>query len=122
MKKLFKTFALIALTSFATFATETTESTASNFEIGMYSITNSSKVRLMLEKEKGVSLSISLKNKKGEVIFQEFVSKKSTSYNKYFKLASLEDGTYIFEIDNGSEKLTKTVSTATITNRKTEIL
>ncbi|SOE19715.1 hypothetical protein SAMN06298216_0219 [Spirosomataceae bacterium TFI 002] len=119
MKKLFKTFALIALTSFATFAND---NAASNFEVGMYSINNSSKVRILLEKDKGTNLTISLKNEKGEVIFKEFVNQKSTSYNKYFNLSNLADGKYTFVIDNGSEKIMKVVETETTTNRKLEIL
>lgn len=114
MKKLFKTFALIALTSFASFAHEN-DNKASTFEVGMYSLDNSHKVRLILEKEKNVSLTITLKNEKGQVIFKEYLSKKSTSYDKYFNLSELKNGTYTFEIDNGSEKVTKVVVTETET-------
>ena len=81
MKKLFKTFALIALTSIGSFANEA-KTTASNFEIGMYTIINTSSVRLLLEKEKGVYLTINLKNEKGEVIFKEYVSKIRNHYEK----------------------------------------
>jgi hypothetical protein len=107
MKKLFKTFALIALTATATFANENKENKASNFEVGMYSLNGTAKVRLLLEKEKGANLVVSLKNDKGEVLFKEFLGKNSTGYNKYFNLDELANGTYELVIDNGSEVITK---------------
>lgn len=83
------------------------------FEVGMYRITNSMKVNVMIEKITGKSLEINLLNEKNEVIYTEYVSKKSSKFAKKFDLAGLADGKYRFEISNGKEKITKEVNLET---------
>lgn len=83
------------------------------FDVGMYRITNSMKVNVMIEKKSGKSLEISLLNEKNEVIYTEYVSKKVNKFAKKFDLEGLADGKYRFEISNGKEKITKEVNLET---------
>lgn len=83
------------------------------FDVGMYRITNSMKVNVMIEKTAGKSLEINLLNDKNEVVYTEFVSKKASKFAKKFDLTGLADGMYRFEISNGNEKITREVNLET---------
>jgi hypothetical protein len=84
-----------------------------SFDVGMYRITNSMKVNVMIEKLKGNRVEISLKNDKNETIYTEYVGKKLVKFSKKFDLTGLADGKYHFEITNGKEKITKEVNLET---------
>lgn len=117
MKKLFKTFAIVLLTSATTFAAVKVEKKEvkqpTTFEIGMYNIQNTSKIRLMLGKAKGDVITVTLRNNIGEVLHQEVVRKNSTIYKTNFELDGLQDGTYHFEIESNNEKVVREVTVST---------
>lgn len=79
------------------------------FDVGMYRVVNSMKVNLLIEKEIGNSLEISLKNSNGEIIYVESLGKKMEKFAKKFDLSNLENGKYTFEIANGKEKIVKEI-------------
>ena len=128
MKKLFKTFALIALTA-------TTSLTASardheyksnlvketTFQVGMYSIASQDQVRLLMDKSEGAAVTVELKDASGTVLHKEVVNKKSTTYNRYFNIGDLENGTYTFVIKNGNESITKEIVKVSKTTQKIAI-
>jgi hypothetical protein len=118
MKKLFKTLAIVLLASATTFAATTeddkkTVKQPETFEIGMYNVKNTSKIRLMLEKAKGDVLVIKLRNETGDVLHKEVVNKRSTFYSTNFQLDGLEDGNYQFEIESNNEKVVREVTVST---------
>ncbi|MDP5120401.1 MAG: hypothetical protein NWQ46_02310 [Spirosomaceae bacterium] len=118
MKKLFKTLAIVLLASATTFATTIEDDKKevrqpTSFDIGMYNVKNTSKVRLMLEKAKGDVLTIKLRDADGEVIHTEVVNKKNTFYSTNFQLDGLKDGTYQFEITGKNEKVIREVTVST---------
>ena len=118
MKKLFKTLAIVLLASATTFATNIEDDKKEvkqpkTFDIGMYNVKNTSKIRLMLEKAKGDVLTVKLRSETGEVIHKEVINKKSTFYSTNFQLDGLKDGTYQFEITSDNEKVIREVTVST---------
>ena len=84
-----------------------------SFDVVLYRIVNSMKVNVMVEKLKGNTVEVSLKNEKNETIYTEFIGKKLVKFSKKFDLTGLADGKYRFEITNGKETITKEVNLAT---------
>ncbi len=118
MKKLFKTLAIVLLASATTFAATIEDDKKSvkqptSFDIGMYNVKNTSKIRLMLAKAKGDVITVKLLNEKGDVLHKEVVAKNSTLYKTNFELDGLEDGTYQFEIESSNEKVVREVTVST---------
>ncbi|MFN4084361.1 MAG: hypothetical protein ACK4LB_00385 [Spirosomataceae bacterium] len=60
---------------------------------------------------------VAIKSQDGEVLFSEFVVTREGRYAKVFDLSKLTDGTYLFVIENGSEKLEKPFVIATEVKR-----
>ncbi len=118
MKKLFKTLAVVLLASATTFATTIEDDKKevkqpTTFEIGMYNVKNTSKIRLVLEKAKGDFLTIKLRNEFGDLMHTEVVNKRSTFYSTNFDLDGLNDGRYTFEISSDNEKIVREVTVST---------
>ena len=120
MKKTIKNFAVALAAGIFTFSTVlATEPVATkldgnkSFDVGMYRIINSMRVSVAIEKTQGNVVEIRLKNDKNEVIYTEFVGKKSVKFAKKFDLTGLADGKYRFEISNGKEMITKEINVET---------
>lgn len=120
MKKTIKNFAVALAAGIFTFSTVlATEPVATkldgnkSFDVGMYRIINSMRVSVAIEKTQGNIVEIRLKNDKNEVIYTEFVGKKSIKFAKKFDLTGLADGKYRFEISNGKEMITKEINVET---------
>ncbi len=120
MKKTIKNFAIALVAGIFTFSTvlatepvETKLEANKSFDVGMYRIMNSMKVNLAVEKLKGNTVEITLKNDKNEIIYTEFIGKKLVKFSKKFDLTGLADGKYRFEITNGKETITKEVNVET---------
>ncbi len=65
------------------------------------------KVNFLLEKAQGKKLSVTLRNGKGEVLFNENITKNAKGYARRFDVASLSDGTYTIEVTDGETKMKK---------------
>ncbi len=127
MKNSFKTLAVALIAGIFTFSTvlasepiENKLTPSKSFDVGMYRIINSMKVNVTIEKTKGNSLEITLKNDKNETIYTEFVSKKLVAFAKKFDLTGLTDGKYRFEISDGKETITKEINVETHTPTPTD--
>lgn len=83
------------------------------FDVGMYRVINSMKVNVLIEKQQGKALDITLKNDRNEVIYSEVVAKNTGKFSKKFDLTGLSDGKYRFEISNGKEVISKEVNLET---------
>ncbi|MDR6563182.1 MULTISPECIES: hypothetical protein [unclassified Arcicella] len=118
MKSIVKTFAIALCSVLSFFANATDKNEATNtqksFAVGMYQTINTLQMNILIEKLEGKNLSISLKNEKGEVLANEYVGKKGTTYRGKFDLSELEDGKYSFEITDGATKIVKTVNVGTV--------
>lgn len=119
MKTLIKSFAfaltLGIVTSAATFA-ETNpginpDKTAS-YQSAVYT-TNSGKISIALDKQKGSTADIKLKNNDGQVLYSYHLGKNENTYRSRLSVNDLPDGVYQVEISNGAEVTTHTVTVST---------
>lgn len=124
MKKTLKNFAIALVAGAFTFSTvlaseqigkkdESKTASKRTFDVGMYRVINSMKVNVLVEKQEGKTLDITLKNDRNEVIYSELIGKKASKFSKKFDLVGLSDGKYRFEISNGKEIITKEVNLET---------
>lgn len=124
MKKTLKNFAIALVAGVFTFSTvlasepigkkdESKSVSKRTFEVGLYHVINSLKVNVLVEKQEGKALDITLKNDRNEVIYSELIGKKAVKFSKKFDLVGLSDGNYRFEISNGKEVITKEINLET---------
>ena len=83
------------------------------FDASMYRVINTMKVNLKLEKIQGMVVKVSLKDEHNQVLQRDYVSKKSVSFSQKYDLAELPDGTYHFEITDGTQVIIKDVQVGT---------
>ncbi|MER0440151.1 hypothetical protein [Emticicia sp. W12TSBA100-4] len=124
MKAQIKNFAIALVAGVFTFSTvlasepiskkdESKTASKRTFDVGMYRVINSMKVNVLIEKQQGKALDITLKNDRNEVIYSEVVAKQTGKFSKKFDLTGLSDGKYRFEISNGKEVISKEVNLET---------
>ena len=127
MKNLVKTFAIAALSAMTFISNANGANAASagiaptkskTFEVGIYQSVNTLKMNVLIEKSTDKDLMIELKDKNGEILASERVSKNEKTYHAKFDMSALEDGKYTFEFTKGNEKLVKEVELSTKTNRQ----
>ena len=119
MKTLIKSLALAlslaAITSSVTFA-ETNPGgkikTVATYKSGIY-MTQAGKLSIALDKEKGGTVSISMKSADGRVLYSQHLGKNDQIYRTRLNLNQLEDGVYQIEITNGVETTTQNVTIST---------
>ncbi len=119
MKTLIKSLAfalsLAAVTSSVTFA-ETNPGgktkVVATYKTGIY-MTQSGKLSIALDKEKGGTVSISLKGADGQLLYIQHLGKNDQTYRTRLNLNQLEDGVYQVEITNGVETTTQSVTIST---------
>ncbi|MPR35344.1 hypothetical protein [Salmonirosea aquatica] len=83
------------------------------FDIAMYKIKDSVKMRLLIEKDKDQKLSIVLFDKDGGVLHSETIYKGTEKYGRSFDFSKMKDGQYTIEVKNGKEVVGKTISLST---------
>ncbi len=71
------------------------------------------KVNLILTKSNNKRMWVTLRDGKGQIIYQETVSKNSDRFLKKFDLRQLGDGTYRFEVSDGEVTSAKEVTLST---------
>ncbi len=105
--------ATVAATPVSADPTAPAAKTAS-FTVFAYRTGNPMNVRVNVQKtDTRKTVVVTLKNKDGEVLFQEFMGKKETQHAFAFDLSELEDGAYTIEITSNQEKVTKTFDVST---------
>ena len=114
MKNLVKTFVIAALSVVSLISNATDDKVAptksKTFEVGMYQSVNTLKMNVMIEKSTDKNLSVVLKDDKGNVLYNERVTKGTKSYHGKYDLSDLADGKYTFEFTKGDEKVVKEVN------------
>lgn len=119
MKTLIKSLALAlslaAVTSSATLA-ETNPGgkikEVATYKTGIY-MTQGGKLAIALDKQKGGTVSISLKSADGQLLYSQHLGKNDQTYRTRLNLSQLEDGVYQVEITNGVETTTQNVTIST---------
>ncbi|GHB72032.1 hypothetical protein [Persicitalea jodogahamensis] len=79
------------------------------FEVGMYRIQKSLKMRLLLEKKPGKTVSVRLLDQQGHVLHDEVVGRQMHKYGRSFDFSQMEDGRYTLEISDGKELIQKDI-------------
>ena len=114
MKNLVKTFAIAALTAVSFISNANNGGVAptksKTFEVGMYQSVNTMKMNVMIEKSTDKNLLVVLKDEKGNVLYNERITKGAKSYHGKYDLSELGDGKYTFEFTKGDEKMIKEVN------------
>ncbi|MBN8827070.1 MAG: hypothetical protein J0I82_33940 [Spirosoma sp.] len=119
MKTLIKSFAfaltLGIVTSAASFA-ETNPGTnpdkTASYQSAVYT-TNSGKISIALDKQKGSTADIKLTNHAGQVLYSYHLGKNENTYRSRLSVSELPDGEYQVAITNGREVTTHTVTVST---------
>jgi hypothetical protein len=114
MKNLVKTFAIAALTAMSFISNATDNSLAptksKTFEVGMYQSVNTLKMNVLIEKSTDKNLTVTLKDEKGNILYNEKLGKKAKKYHGKYDMSELADGKYTFEFTKGDEKIVKEVN------------
>ena len=114
MKNFVKFFAVTALSAVSLISNGAVNNTAptklNTFEVGMYQSVNTMKMNVMIKKSADKSLSVVLKDEKGNVLYSERVTKGTECYHGKYDLSELADGKYTFEFIKGDEKVIKEVN------------
>jgi hypothetical protein len=88
---------------------ECANNSCAGFRIGMYRVKGTLTMKLMLEKEKGVKVTVVLKDKNGKVLHRDNFGKSVTKTGRKFNFSEVEDGTYTLEIADEHEKIEKQI-------------
>ncbi len=84
-----------------------------NFKIGMYRVVNTLTMNVLLEKEKGEQVDISLRDSAGKVIHQERVGKLAKKFGVKLNFSEVPDGRYTLEVSNAHESIVKKIDLST---------
>lgn len=106
MKKLVKPFVLLLLSVSMAFAAPKPQS----FKVGMYNVQNSHLLKVFVEKKRGESMIVEIKNKNGQTVVTKYLDKKSSKAAICFDLEDLEAGNYSMEISNKNEVFVKEIN------------
>ncbi|GAB3563495.1 hypothetical protein GCM10027578_07270 [Spirosoma luteolum] len=85
---------------------------ATVYQSGMYTAADGRLV-VMLNKQAGSKVSVSVKNAAGTSLVTEYMPKRENKACLKFDLSQLQDGTYTVEITNGSEVTQRQVTLST---------
>ncbi len=80
-----------------------------SFEVGMYRVRESLKMRLLMEKKLGKTVSIRLLDPNGQVLHDEVIGKQMQKYGRSFDFSQMKDGRYTFEISDGKDLIQKNI-------------
>jgi hypothetical protein len=83
------------------------------FQIGMYQIKNTLRLRLMMEKNPGERVTVRLLDQKGKVLHLEMVGKRTDRFSRSFDFSRVQDGSYTLEITNREERVQKEINLST---------
>jgi len=88
---------------------------AAAFKVGVYPSVESTKLNVLIAKEKGADISVQLRNEQGYILATQWVSRKETNCRLRFDLSELEDGKYQVVVSDGATKTVKEMNLATKT-------
>ncbi len=80
------------------------------FGASLYSVANTNKVKLAIDKIPDANVNIVLRDNYGKVVYHEVLKNSSDNlYRRVFDLAGMEEGTYYFVIMGKNTKVTKKI-------------
>lgn len=110
MKNLIKPILFVLLTAAASFAETNDVKNPSKLQVSVYNVQNSYTLKLFVEKQKGETVKVEVKNKAGVLLQTEYISKGVAKSGMNIDLSQLEKGTYSIEISTKTEKLVKEIN------------
>jgi hypothetical protein len=88
--------------------------TTSSYKVAVYpSSVAVAKLNVVVERQPGQSMIVSLKNSEGAVIGTQLIGKKQGTFRFQFDLADLQDGNYVVEVVSGNDKTVRPVTLST---------
>lgn len=78
-------------------------STIKPYAISMYKVDGKSLIKIFIDKLEGSKVRISVIDKSGEIVYQEFMGKKDTAFRTKLDLSNLETGKYSLEVTDGKK-------------------
>lgn len=120
MKALTNIFALAIAATFTAFSAahaddnlKTAKAAPAAYNVGMYVSKNTSTVNVMVEKQAGGTVKVSIKDDSGKILATQSLNGKEERIWTKFNLSELSDGTYTVEVTNGKDVTVKEVKLAT---------
>jgi len=124
MKTLITTLALALSLATVTVAADTNAidrpTKVARYASGIYT-TVTGKLHVSIDKQIGGTVTVSLKDANGTVLFNRQIAKKDTQFRTRFDLSQLTDGTYELELTNGVDVTRQTVVLATKLERTVQM-
>jgi Secretion system C-terminal sorting domain len=71
------------------------------YAISMYKVDGKSLINIFINKLEGTKVKISVIDKNGEIVYQEYLGKKETKFRTKLDLANLETGSYSLKVTDG---------------------
>jgi len=91
----------------------------SGLQTAVYQIPETTKFKVHFVNNSSHPVTIQLRDARNQVIYSEKISGKN--YIRKFDLEQLGDGTYTFEINNGSQRIVKEVDLHTVRARSVQV-
>ncbi|GAA4406272.1 hypothetical protein GCM10023187_25550 [Nibrella viscosa] len=118
MKTLIKTLVLAltlsAVSQVASANPAGEKKTATSYKAAIFPAANATTLNVIVEKEMGYRVQISVKNALGTVLHTEYLTKKEGKFWSKLNLAELPNGTYRVEVSNGAETTAKEFTISSI--------
>lgn len=80
-----------------------------SFAVGMYLNPKTMRVYMAIDKAEKNPVKIVLKDKKGKVYFEDYISKNIQNYRFKFDMSQLADGLYTFDVVSKGESTSRSV-------------
>ena len=88
---------------------------ATSYKAAIFPSSSTATLNVIVEKEMGHRVQITLKDAKGAVLHTEYLTKKEGSFWSKLNLSELQNGTYRVEVTNGAETTAKDITISTVT-------
>ncbi len=88
----------------------TATASAVPFDVSIVRAPAEMKLRVFIQKHQSSSLSVSLRNSQGELLYSSTVGKKEPGRALSFNLSELPDGTYTLDVKGAGKHVTKTLN------------
>lgn len=89
-------------------------------QTAVFQLPNTVKFKAIAKSSQAGNMTVRIRNAKNEVVFTDFM-RNASGYYRTFDLSDLADGTYTFEISNGSETRRQAVSIETTLARTVSV-
>ncbi len=100
---------LLGVASFANAGSFKVEPTVKPFATGIYKSVGQPTLNVNIDKEKGTKITITLKDRAGEVIYEDTFTKNQVNYRTKINMNQLEKGTYFLELNDGKNTEVKKI-------------